>query len=133
MKYLETLKSKVRALKQESVVIYFAMRDRRSPFTAKILAAVTVVYLLSPIDLIPDFIPAFGLLDDLVLVPLLITLTLKLIPKSLLEDIRARIKTDARLRKQWYFALPVVLIYAGLLLVLYFKFKKTIISAIIQF
>lgn len=78
---LQKLKENVKKLKQETVPIYHALFDSRTPVMAKILAALTVAYLLSPIDLIPDFIPVLGLLDDLIIVPLLIKATLELIPK----------------------------------------------------
>lgn len=123
---LKNLKQKIALLKQECIVIYFALKDIRTPFPAKIFAAVTVAYLLSPMDLVPDFIPVLGLLDDLILVPLLISLTLKLIPKAVLDDVRAMVNKDGRLRQQWYFALPVVLIYAAILSVLYFKVLKRV-------
>lgn len=66
---LQKLKENVKKLKQETFPIYNALFDSRTPVMAKILAALTVAYLLSPIDLIPDFIPVLGLLDDLIIVP----------------------------------------------------------------
>lgn len=69
--FFRNIKAKVRLLKRETVVLVQALSDKRTPFLAKFFAAVTVAYLLSPIDLIPDFIPVLGLLDDLVLVPIL--------------------------------------------------------------
>ena len=92
------------------MVIYYALLDRKTPVLAKVLAAVTVGYMLSPIDLIPDFIPVLGLIDDLVLVPLMIKATLSLIPKSFVEGICAKISGE-KLQKKWYFAVPIVLIY----------------------
>lgn len=67
-----------------------AARDPRTPWAAKVLAALVVAYALSPIDLIPDFIPVLGHLDDLILVPLGIWLTLRLIPAEVMADARAR-------------------------------------------
>ncbi|MBU4537049.1 MAG: DUF1232 domain-containing protein [Weeksellaceae bacterium] len=116
---LRQLKEKVRKLKQETVPIYYALFDRRTPLSAKFLAALTVTYLLSPIDLIPDFIPVLGLLDDLIIVPLLITATLKLIPQYVLDDIKSKIDSKERLPTKWYYALPVVLLYGYLLFVLF--------------
>lgn len=113
------LKEKVKKLKQETVPIYYALFDRRTPLSAKLLAALTVTYLLSPIDLIPDFIPVLGLLDDLIIVPLLITATLKLIPQYVLDDIKSKIDSKERLPTKWYYALPVVLLYGYLLFVLF--------------
>ena len=110
------LKERAKQLKKESTVIYLALTDRRTPLSAKLFAILTLLYLLSPIDLIPDFIPVLGLLDDLLIVPVLILITLKLIPPPLLEEIRKNSQA-VRLRKKWYFALPVLLIY---LLAIYF-------------
>lgn len=116
---LHKLKEQVRKLKQETVPIYYALFDRRTPLAAKILAALTVAYLLSPIDLIPDFIPVLGLLDDLILVPLLIKATLSLIPEYVIEDIKAKIDSKEKLPTKWYYALPIVLLYGYLLFVLF--------------
>lgn len=80
---------RVRAIKADAYVLYLACRDRRTPRLAKAVAVVTVAYALSPIDLIPDFIPVLGLLDDLVLVPLGLALALRLMPPSLLAEHRA--------------------------------------------
>lgn len=85
---LETLKAKVRALKQNVLVLYVASRDPRVPWYAKLLAVCVVAYAFSPIDLIPDFIPVLGLLDDLVIVPLGILLALRLIPEQVIADSR---------------------------------------------
>lgn len=118
------LKEKVKKLKQETVPIYYALFDRRTPRSAKLLAALTVTYLLSPIDLIPDFIPVLGLLDDLIIVPLLITATLKLIPQYVLDDIKSKIDSKERLPTKWYYALPVVVVYGYLLFVIFRHAKQ---------
>lgn len=91
------LRSSVKKLKQEIVPIYYVLHDKRTPFAAKLLVALTVIYVLSPVDLIPDFIPVLGLLDDLILVPLLISATLKLIPRPIIEEIRLKIDTEQKL------------------------------------
>lgn len=77
MNFIIRLKQKVRKLKAEIQVLIFAYSDRRTPFIAKLVIGLTVGYLLSPIDLVPDFIPVLGLLDDLIIVPLLITLSIR--------------------------------------------------------
>src|SRR5207248_1616657 len=79
-KQLATWRQRARALKQETLALCFALRDPRVPWYARLLAAGVVAYALSPIDLIPDFIPVLGYLDDLILVPVGIALVLKLIP-----------------------------------------------------
>ena len=90
---LEGFRARVRALKREVHALYFAVRDPRTPWYAKALAGAVVAYALSPIDLIPDFIPVLGYLDDLVLVPLGIAAALKLVPADVMAECRA--KADA--------------------------------------
>ncbi|WP_300599852.1 YkvA family protein [Niabella sp.] len=109
------LKESVKRLKREIVPVYYALHDRRTPILAKLLAALSVMYVLSPVDLIPDFIPVLGLLDDLILVPLLIRATLKLIPPDLINEIRSKIDAKQQLPGKWYYALPIVAIYTYLL------------------
>jgi uncharacterized membrane protein YkvA (DUF1232 family) len=87
---LENLKHRARCLKAETFVLYLAARDPRTPWYAKLLVAGIVAYAFSPIDLIPDFVPVLGYLDDLILIPLGITLAIKLIPGSVLTECRAR-------------------------------------------
>ena len=87
---LEKLKQHARHLKSETFALYLASRDPRTPWYAKLLVAGIVAYALSPIDLIPDFVPVLGYLDDLVLIPLSITLAIKMIPDSVLAECRAR-------------------------------------------
>jgi uncharacterized membrane protein YkvA (DUF1232 family) len=124
MQLLTKLKDLVRTLKREIVPIYYAMLDKRTPIIAKVLAGVTIGYMLSPIDLIPDFVPILGLLDDLILVPILIKLTLHFIPKELINEIKNKIDIGHKLPKKWYFAIPVILIYVMLVyLVSRFSFK----------
>jgi len=85
---LEQLKQKTKHLKRETTALYFAYRDPRTPWHARAFSALVVAYMLSPIDLIPDFIPILGYLDDLVLVPLGISLALKMIPRDVMADAR---------------------------------------------
>lgn len=90
MSWIESIKRWARALKRESVALWFAARDVRTPWTARALALFTVGYALSPIDLIPDFIPVLGFLDDAILLPALIWLCLRLIPVEVVADARSR-------------------------------------------
>ncbi|MES2892726.1 MAG: DUF1232 domain-containing protein [Bacteroidota bacterium] len=119
MLMLKKLKAAVKKLKQEIVPIYYALLDKRTSILAKIMAAVTVGYLLSPIDLIPDFIPLLGLLDDLLLVPVLIRLTIKLISKEIIQDIKTKIDSNEPLQQKWVYAIPILIIYAYLLFILF--------------
>lgn len=86
---ISSWRRKVERIRSDSYALYLASRDPRTPIVAKLIAALTVAYALSPIDLIPDFIPVLGLLDDLLLVPLGLALALRLMPPSLLAEHRA--------------------------------------------
>ena len=89
-----SLKEKARQLKNDTYALYLASRDRRVPWYAKAFVILIVAYALSPIDLIPDFIPVLGYLDDLILIPAGIWLALKMIPKDVLDDCRERAKEE---------------------------------------
>jgi uncharacterized membrane protein YkvA (DUF1232 family) len=86
---LERLRVRARALKSELQAIYLAARDPRTPWYARALVFLVVAYTLSPIDLIPDFIPVLGYLDDLIIVPGGIWLAVRLIPPQVLKEARA--------------------------------------------
>ncbi len=73
-------------LKKEIIILYYGLRDKRTPLIAKLPAILSIVYLLSPIDLIPDFIPFFGYIDDIVVVPLLLNLAIRLLPREVREE-----------------------------------------------
>ena len=87
---LEQLKLRARRLKSETFTLYLAARDPRTPWYAKLLVASIVAYAFSPIDLIPDFIPVIGYLDDLILLPLGIALAIRMVPGSVLAECRVR-------------------------------------------
>lgn len=89
---------------------------------AKIFAGITVAYALSPIDLVPDFIPILGYLDDIILLPFLVALTIRFMPKDILERNRQR-SVDLWKEgkpKKWYYAVPIILIWL-LIIVLVIK------------
>jgi len=115
---LERLKRWARELKAQVVTLWFCGRDPRTPLSAKIMATAVVAYAFSPIDLIPDFIPVLGTLDDLVLVPLGVYLTIRWVPPPVLAD--ARRKADAWLTqrqsqpKSYWAAAAVLLVWAAL-------------------
>ena len=90
MKAIEAWKQRARQLKVETYAIYLAYKDPRTPWYARIFAACVVGYAFSPVDLIPDPIPVLGYLDDLVLVPLGVTLALKMIPQTVLAECREK-------------------------------------------
>lgn len=107
-------KGGMRALKGEVPALFLALKDPRTPIVAKVLAAATVGYALSPIDLIPDFVPLLGYLDDVVLLPAMVALTVKLVPADVLEQCRrdAEALWEDGKPKKWYYAIPVVLVWA---------------------
>ena len=79
------IKERAKKLKTDITAIFLALKDEETPSSAKIIAAITVAYALSPIDLIPDFVPILGYLDDVILLPALVALTVRLIPKEIME------------------------------------------------
>ena len=107
------IKERAKQLTREIPVILLAMRRKETPLLAKLLAALAVAYALSPIDLIPDFIPVIGLLDDVILVPALIALAVKMIPAEVIEECRreAAIMWDCGKPRKWYYALPVIAVW----------------------
>jgi uncharacterized membrane protein YkvA (DUF1232 family) len=86
--FIATLKSRAVALETEAYALYIAVRDPRVPWYAKVFTGLVLVYAFSPIDLIPDFIPVLGYLDDLILIPLGIAFAVKMIPPEVLSDAR---------------------------------------------
>lgn len=87
---LDRLKSAERNLKREIKVYQLVLKDSRTPKLAKLLLGLAVVYALLPFDIIPDFIPVIGHLDDVIIVPALLLIALRMIPKEIVEDCRAR-------------------------------------------
>jgi uncharacterized membrane protein YkvA (DUF1232 family) len=107
---LERWKQRARELKQEVHALALACKDPRVPWYAKLVAVSIVAYALSPIDLIPDFIPVLGYLDDLILVPLEISLLLKIIPPEVIRDCRDK-ASAARIQGQWIAAGVIIAIW----------------------
>ena len=122
-KLLTKFKIKAKELKYDLSALYLAYKRKDVPLLAKIVIIVAVGYALSPIDLIPDFIPVIGYLDDLILVPIFITIAIKLIPSRILEECREQAKDlwkDGK-PKKWYYAIPIIIIW---LLVLFIIVKN---------
>jgi len=92
VKGLERWKNQAIRLKVKTYAIYLAYKDPRVPWHARLMAACVVAYFFSPIDLIPDFIPILGYVDDLVLIPLGVTLVLKMIPAKVMDECREKAK-----------------------------------------
>ena len=106
-----------KTLRREVMVVYLAARDPRVPWYAKLFAAAVAAYALSPIDLIPDFIPIVGHLDDAIIVPLGLWLAIRLVPPAVLADIRSRVgAVEASLPKSRAAATVVIALWLGGLL-----------------
>jgi uncharacterized membrane protein YkvA (DUF1232 family) len=110
-------------LKSEAQVLILAYKDKRTPLAAKIIIGITVGYLLSPIDLIPDCIPVLGLLDDLIIVPALIASSIKLIPETVVNEARDEIRNNPQRYKKnnWLVAIVFIIVWVS---VLYFTFVQ---------
>lgn len=109
-----SLKDKAKQLKTDIPALFLALKDKKTPWYAKLFAGLTVAYALSPIDLIPDFIPVLGYLDDLIILPALVALTVKFIPKDVFDEYRRQAEDmwkDEK-PKKWYYAIPIILVWA---------------------
>jgi uncharacterized membrane protein YkvA (DUF1232 family) len=120
-KFFKGWKDQAKELQTQTYALYIAYRDPRVPWYARIFAALVVAYAFSPIDLIPDFIPVLGYLDDLILVPIGIGLALKMIPEAVMQE--SRIKAQQAFREgkptNWVAAMVVVslwLLFSALLI-----------------
>lgn len=109
---LKSLKERANRLKTDTYALCLACKDPRVPRRAKFLIAIVVGYALSPIDLIPDFIPVIGYLDDLIIVPAGISIALKMIPKEVLEECRAKAKSElATPKSKWIMTIVIILVW----------------------
>ena len=116
MSALAVWRQRAQLLKRDVYALYLACRDPRVPLLARVLAAGVAAYAFSPIDLIPDFIPVLGYLDDLIVVPLGVLLVLRMIPPPVLADCRARAEAEFAAGKpvNKLAAVVIVLIWLGL-------------------
>ena len=113
------LKARAKKLKTDIPALFLSLKDEETPIIAKVFAGITVAYALSPIDFVPDFIPLLGYLDDVILLPMLVALTIKFIPREILDKNRRQAEgmwNDGK-PKKWYYAIPVILIW-GLIIAL---------------
>ena len=111
------LKQRAKQIKSDIPAVFLALKDKETPWLAKIFAAITVVYALSPVDLIPDFVPVLGYLDDLIILPALVTLTIKFIPKDGFAKHRQAAEGMWKNGKpeKWYYGIPFVLVWIVIL------------------
>ena len=107
------LKERARQLKTDIPAVFLCLKSKDTPLGVKILAGITVTYALSPVDLIPDFIPVLGYLDDIIMLPALIALTVKLIPAETFDQYRKEAKDmwKSGKPKKWHYAIPIVAIW----------------------
>ncbi len=108
---INTLKTRARELKKYIGVLYLAFKHPETPWYAKLLIVIVVSYALSPIDLIPDFIPILGYLDDLILLPAGISIAIKLIPKNVIMECKENQSNLSNIKRKG--------IYAGILIILF--------------
>ncbi|WP_435925631.1 YkvA family protein [Paenibacillus sp. DYY-L-2] len=125
-KRLEKLKKKAREIKQNVFILYLAYKHPQLPWYAKLVSVLVVAYAFSPVDLIPDFIPVLGYLDDIIIVPLGITLALKMIPRSIIEECREQaeeIRKNGK-PKNWIMGALFILIWVIVLIWFSYLFYK---------
>jgi len=117
------LKEQAKTLKIYIPALFLAMKKKETPFMAKIIAGITVGYALSPIDIIPDFIPVLGYLDDLIILPLLAALAIKLIPQEVMDVCRNEAEDLWRNGKPkiWYYAIPIIIIWIAIVAIVIWK------------
>jgi uncharacterized membrane protein YkvA (DUF1232 family) len=114
MRLFDSLRKRAHSLKVETRALCFACRDPRVPWYAKLLAACVVAYAFSPIDLIPDFIPVLGYLDDIVIVPLGLAVAVRMVPRDVLAECRKRAELESGKRTSLVGAAIVILIWLSL-------------------
>jgi len=112
-RHTKKVKAQVQDMKCSVLALYLARRDPRIPFKSKILIAIAVGYLLSPIDIIPDFIPVIGQLDDLLIVPVLVGWAIKSIPSKILDEYKEKAKVEFKegTPKSYRAAIIIVMIW----------------------
>lgn len=120
------LKDRAKKLKSDIPALFIALKKKETPIIAKIFAGITIGYALSPIDFIPDFIPVIGMLDDIILLPLFVALTIKFIPEEIFDQCRVEAESlwNNGKPKKWYYAIPIILIWV---LLVFFIIKLAIL------
>ncbi|MDI6700971.1 MAG: YkvA family protein [bacterium] len=125
MKRLKYLKEKARKIKSDITTLFYAYKNPKTKLLPKIIIFITLGYALSPVDLIPDFIPVLGYLDDLLIVPSLIALSIKLIPKDIMDESKEKaLKEPVRLKDNWLFGSIFILVWILLLTFIVIKILK---------
>ncbi|WP_237132364.1 YkvA family protein [Pseudohongiella sp. O18] len=112
---LQVIKEQARNIRTQTLAIYYAARDPRMPFLVRVLAILVAAYALSPIDLIPDFIPIIGLLDDIIIIPAGLALIMRLTPPSVMESARLQAQEAAEKPVSYSAAVIIITIWLFLL------------------
>jgi len=114
----DKLKVWAKQLKRKIYVLYFAYKDKQTPWYAKVFAMCVVAYAFSPIDLIPDFIPILGYLDDLILIPSGVALALKMIPSAVMQEciLKAEERIEAGKPKNWLAGGLIIMVWLAVFL-----------------
>jgi uncharacterized membrane protein YkvA (DUF1232 family) len=121
VKVIRILKQKAKELKTEIYALYLVYKDPRVPWYKKAFIFIIIAYAINPLDLIPDFIPVLGYLDDLIIIPLGIYLALKMIPKEILKECREKARREPiKMKTRWVVAAIIVFIW---LVLVYLIFK----------
>lgn len=131
MKFVQPIIAKLKVLNSEVQTLSIAFGDKRTPLIAKLVIGLTVGYFLSPIDLIPDFIPIFGALVDIIIVPMLIWLAIQLLPQAVLQDSRQKAKDNPIKfsKNNWIFGSIFIMIWIlTLIALLYFLKSKNLFN-----
>ena len=110
-----SLRERAHRLKRDTLAVWYASFDRRTPWYARLLAGLVAAYAFSPVDLVPDFIPVLGYLDDLILIPAGIALLLRLIPAEVMSEARLKAETAAVKPVNWWMGALVLLVWGVLL------------------
>ena len=124
---MKSLQQRAKQLKTDIPAVFLALKRKETPWYAKVVAGLTVGYALSPIDLIPDFIPVLGYLDDLIILPALVALTVRMIPQEVMAQCRAEAEgmwSNGK-PKRWYYAVPIVLVW----LLIVFLIVRAVVTA----
>lgn len=129
-RFFESLKIKAEALKKEVFALFIAFKDQRTPWYAKVFSALVLAYAFSPIDLIPDFVPFLGYLDDLVIIPAGVAVALKMIPENVMLEARKQAETQLQEGKSlgWVGAAIIILIWGAVLFLVYRLVTNLVIS-----
>jgi uncharacterized membrane protein YkvA (DUF1232 family) len=108
-------------LKKEIIILYYGLKDKRTSIIAKLAVVLPIIYLLSPVDLIPDFIPFFGYIDDIVVVPLLLNLAIRLLPREVQEESLLKASRN-QIKIQLVFVI-IIILFISLLVGIFFLIR----------